>query len=404
MPDVLEHAFESLTRDLAHSPGPGAAAAVSTARRRRRTRLGAVAIAALVVAGGGLAVPQLLDRDAQLVAGAAEPLDAAALDRATQGWIDGWKVWEPGTTTPPSYAAADCWSPGRDGDGPQEQGSSWFGTDGSDRATLTLHHFATAGAAAAVLDGALGRPGSCGETTMIEVDGAEVRHDAMAPAIDGLWLTDVWTFQRGSDLAEIQVATESGPADQGAARRVAEALVAALRSGETQTPTVTAMEDQLTRATGDWTGAWQVPASQTDPSMDALRTSCLDLYGPGTGFEKVGSHELAAPGGAAAYAMFVDYESARGAQAFAAAFADQVRACGAVTSSTPRPGGEVVHGSVPRGGQADFWLVVERDHVGMVAVLGADAPASDTTSAAVTDFVVTAMTQDASYVSPTWSG
>lgn len=404
MPDVLDHAFESLVRDLAHSPGPGAAAAASTARRRRRTRVGAVALAALVVVGGGLTVPRVLDRDAPVTADAAEPLDAAALERATQGWIDGWKVWEPGATARPSYAAADCWSPGRVGGGSREQGSSWFGTDGSDRATLTLQHFASDGAAAAALDEAFGRPGSCGETTMIRVDGLEVRHDAMAPALDGLWLTDVWSVRRGSDLAEIEVATASGPADPEAARHVAEALVAGLRSGDTQTTMATALEDQLTAATDGWTGPWQVPASQSDPSMDALRASCLDLYGPGAGYEKVGAHDLAAPGGAAAYAMFVDYESEGGAHAFAATFVDQVRACGG-SHTTARPGGKVVvHGSAREGDQADLWLVVERDRVGMVAVLGADGAAPDSTDAAVTDFLVTAMSQDASYVSPTWSG
>jgi len=59
----LDAAFESLTRELARTHGPGAAAAMATARTRRRTNVGAVALATLVVVGGGLTAPQLLSSD-----------------------------------------------------------------------------------------------------------------------------------------------------------------------------------------------------------------------------------------------------------------------------------------------------------------------------------------------------
>ena len=87
MPDLddlaLDRAFTSLTRDLAHSPGPGAAAAIRTSRNRRRTRVGAVALATALVVGGGTTLPRLVFPEGGVAAdGGSARFDTAALTQA----------------------------------------------------------------------------------------------------------------------------------------------------------------------------------------------------------------------------------------------------------------------------------------------------------------------------------
>ena len=248
MPDLddlddlaLDRAFTSLTRDLARSPGPGAAAAVSTARRRRRTRVGAVAIATALVVGGGLAVPRALPQDGVAAGGGSVRLDAAALDRATEGWISDWETWE--RFSPyggGAFGAAGCFSVDSADTEPVRYGTSRFVTPSGATAVVLIEQYADAEAAASAQALSLPAPDTCGTTTTYDVDGARVRHDSMPPGGDQVgdaWLGDVWSVRIGSDRVEIELVTDVGVTEVAVAERVAQAAVAGLRDGWTQSGT-----------------------------------------------------------------------------------------------------------------------------------------------------------------------
>lgn len=245
MPDhdqlVLDRALESLTRDLAHSPGPGAAAAIATARKRRRTRVGAVALATLVAVGGGLAVPRMaFPQDGVAADGGSARFDRAALAGATEGWIDDWEEWE--RYSPwggGSFGAADCSTPTGARSGPEavSSGASRFVSHSGSSAVVVVLHYADAADATAAEELANPAPSTCGTTTTYDVDGVQVRHDSMAPEGDAagrMWLGDVWSVRIGADRAQLEVVNDTGVADDATAEDVAEALVAGLRDGWTR--------------------------------------------------------------------------------------------------------------------------------------------------------------------------
>jgi hypothetical protein len=257
MPDLdhfdLDRAFDSLARDLDHSPGPGAAAAMSTARTRRRTRVGAVALAALVVVGGGLTVPRLVfPPDGVATNGGSGRLDAAALDRATDGWISDWEAWE--RFSP--YGGGAFEMPGCLDDAapdavpapePTSYGTSRFVTPSGATALVLIERYADADDAASTQALSHRAPDTCGITTTYDVDGARVRHTSVPPegeSVGDAWLGDIWSVRIGADRAEVHVVNDSGVADEGAAERVAQAAVAGLRDGWTQSGTTDAQGDQ----------------------------------------------------------------------------------------------------------------------------------------------------------------
>ena len=246
----LEQAFDALTRELAHEHGPGAAAAVSTARRRRRKRVGAVALATLVVVGGGFTVPGLVSpEDGVAAGGGSARLDAVALERATEGWIDGWEDWKLSRSDRAEGGASRCFSqripagaepdPNTEWDEPDPVagGKSSFAGSRDSNVFVTMSRYADATQAASAQEQVYPPADSCSDTTFIDVDGVQVRHDSMAREDPGVWETDVWSVQMGDERGEVMLHTEADPADDAIAERVAEALVAGLRDGWTQSGT-----------------------------------------------------------------------------------------------------------------------------------------------------------------------
>lgn len=248
MPDLdqLDRAFDALARDLSRSPGPGAAAAIATARKRRRTRVGAVALTALVLVGGGLAVPRLAFPEGGVAAGGgAARFDAAALEVATEGWADDWEPWDRSSTkVSGSFGKAGCvdgYTGGGEGPGPTGTASSRFIAAARATAVLVVERYASEADAAASQDVSGPEPDTCGATTFFIVDGVRVRHDSAPPEGDGgayggtdAWLGDVWTVQDGRDRAVLEMVSTVGVAERDTAERVAEALVAGVRDGWTQ--------------------------------------------------------------------------------------------------------------------------------------------------------------------------
>ncbi|SEB49146.1 hypothetical protein SAMN04489844_0275 [Nocardioides exalbidus] len=292
MPDIdqldpaLDRAFDALTRDLARSPGPGAPAAMATVRKRRRTRVGAVALATLVVVGGGLTVPRMMSANVDGVAanGAAQPLDAAALETATAGWLSGWEAWSPNSPKGGgSYTMPECLS---DDTLTEKQPQVGWGISqfvGSEFAmtTATFGQYPDVATAEAAQSEAYA---TCRGATTATVDGVEVWHYAEAPSEPRTAMTDVWTAQIGTERLTLEIAGRAGVAPGAVADRVAEAVVAGLRSGESQEqsdgdpnavdpdakpqlPPV--MDSDLTRALAGWKATSRATAS-TIPNAPCL--------------------------------------------------------------------------------------------------------------------------------------
>ena len=232
----IDAAFAALTRDLAHSHGPGAAAAMSTARTRRRTRVGAVALAALVVVGGGLAVPRIHSASVDGVAanGASAPLDAPALERATEGWLSGWEEWERYSTKGGGGFAVPACLSGVDLGETQPQVSGGLSRFVGSEFAMATAMFAEYGDVAAAEAAQAEAFATCRGGTTTSVDGVRVWHYAEAPAEPGTTLTDVWTARIGAERLTVEIGGRAGVAPEGVVDRVAEAVVAGLRSGEAQ--------------------------------------------------------------------------------------------------------------------------------------------------------------------------
>lgn len=397
----LDRAFAALAADLAHSPAPGAAAAVSTARRHRRNRVGAVALAAVVALGGGLALPGVVSPDDDGVAaggGSVAQLDATALDRATAGWVDGWEVHEPGTRYEASLAGASCFAPREPSVAGDSRGTSWWDTTTA-RATVTILHYGDASSAGTAAQ-EVQAPDGCGTATTSDVDGARVRHEVMEPDLPDTYLTDRWVVLLGSDVATLEIATEAGPAPAAVAERVAEALVAGLRSGETQETSDRGLDQGLTTATVGWTDTWQKPRTQGDPGLAPLNDGCMDIYGPGKDFDRVASHLFTSADGAAAHLMYVEYDAPAAADDFVTTFSTTLEACGATPAATPAANGVVVHGAIDGEATGDYWLVVEGDRAAMLVVAG--AATADPRPEAATAFLEQTLQEETSFAGPTW--
>ena len=231
--DQLDRALEALTRDLAHSPGPGAAAAMSTVRRRRRTRVGAVALAALVVVGGGLAVPRLVSSEDRAAGGGGAPLDAAALERATTGWLSGWEPWE--RYSPKgggSFSVPRCFSDLAPS-GPEAVAGGLSRFVGSEfaLASATFAEYPDAASARTAESEALTM---CSGATTVTVDGTS-GPALLAGAIrrEHVGHGRVDRPDRAERLT-LEIAGRAGVATVPAVERVAETVVAGLRSGEMQ--------------------------------------------------------------------------------------------------------------------------------------------------------------------------
>lgn len=386
-PDVLDRAFDALARDLARSPGPGAAAAVSTARKRRRTRMGAVALAALVVVGGGVALPRLaLPEDGAAASGNATPFDRAALAAATEGWITDWEDWERHSLWGGGgFGAASCWSV--DGQGersapqPTSLGTSRFVSHSGASAVFVVQHFSDPEQATSAQELSVPPPDTCGSTTTYAVDGIQVRHDSMAPESDSvgqMWLGDVWSVRLGTDRARLELVNDAGVADDRTAEDVAEALVAGLRSGWTQSgmrkvPATQGQTAQLPsfpdRSLADALAGWQsatrgrgtgiiAPCLGSDVSEGSVTSSV-------SGTPRGVSHELAG------------YEDERAGTERVVAMVEELRTCTQVPIDVRQLPNGVFLATYDNGdadGRGAVWLAEHGSKAGVIGVDGAARP------------------------------
>jgi hypothetical protein len=387
MSDVLYRAFESLTRDLAHSPGPGAAAAMSTVRTRRRTRVGAVALAALVVVGGGLTVPRMLSsEDGVAAGGGSAPLDTVALSRATEGWITDWEDWD--RYSPwggGGFSTASCSDAGRQSAEPAPEpastGGSRFVSHSGPSAVLVVQQYADADQASSAQDLSGPAPDTCGTTTTYDVDGVQVRHDSI-PQEGGtpvMWLGDIWSVRIGADRAVLQLVNDTGVADDATAELVAEALVAGLRDGWTQsgmkpvppagpqTPQLPELSEQdLTRALAGWRAAARTRASGVvDTPCLGLSVSTGTVASSGSGTPRGVTYEL---GG---------YADDRSGTERIAAMVEELRTCDDVSMEVEELADGVVLATYDYGGpdgHGALWLAARGDRAGVVGVDGAAGP------------------------------
>lgn len=390
MPDLddlaLDRAFTSLTRDLAHSPGPGAAAAIRTSRNRRRTRVGAVALATALVVGGGMTLPRLVFPEGGVAAdGGSARFDTAALTQATEGWITDWEDWE--RYSPwggGGFGAASCSTPGTDTSAPEpaSSGTSRFVSHSGASAVVLVQHYADDARATSAQELSSPAPGTCGTTTLIEVDGVEVRHDSMAPegdAVGDMWLGDIWSARIGDSRAEVQLVNDTGVAAPATAEDVAEALVAGLRDGWTQSGTTDVVEAPDAKGQlPDWPdvdldgalAGWQAASRSAATSWPT--TPCLG--------------EMLASGGASTSAggtpfgvthRIVGFDEEQSAAAKVKTMLAELRGCQEAGMSLEMLPNGVHLATYDLGGDAGrgaLWFATYGDRAGLVGVDGADRP------------------------------
>lgn len=387
MPDIdrhdhldpaLDHAFDLLARDLAHSQRPGAAAAVATVRWRRRRRAGAVAMAALVVLGGGLALPRALTSEDSVVAnGAPAPLDAAAMTRATEGWIDGWsdeRRMSGSFTMPDCPALADTGSA-------TSQGDTLMFTNSSS-ATVRMFGFDSELALDESWERRADALSTCddlGAYEAVAVDGTSVLHWRTSLPETGARLTDVYLARSESRFGQLELVTPERAAPKETVRGVSLALLAGVREGWTQSgmsesagsPTVKGAlpgwpDVDLEEALAGWKSASRAAA----PSMPG--TPCLD--------EQLADDALASSGGG----------TPRGVTFHSAGFADetigsvkvaamlrQLRRCTDADMQVEQLRNGVHLATYDAGGpdgKGALWFAAEGDRAGFVGVEGAGRP------------------------------
>ena len=375
----LDRAFEALTRDLAHSPGPGAAAAMSTVRRRRRTRVGAVALAALVVVGGGLTVPRLLfPTDGVAANGGSAPLDATALESATEGWLDGWDLEARmgGSFSRPGCTALDATPLST------ERGDTVLFVDDSS-AAVRISGFPDASDLERSWDWQVAALTECddlGRPEEVPVDGTSVLHWRVGLPDDGARTTDVWIARDGLRVGQLELVTSERAASAESVRGVAEALVAGIRDGWTESGTEQVAPRPL-RGTMlpewpdvDLEGAldgWQSPterAATTSPNLlclhDRLNGVTTSITGGG-GSEHGLSYVVAG------------YDDPAGGTANVEVILDELRACASTDVRLETLPNGVHLATYDTGGpepENAIWLAANGDRAGMVAVERADRP------------------------------
>ncbi|WP_107704706.1 hypothetical protein [Nocardioides allogilvus] len=243
MPDIfdLDRAFDALAHDVMDRTSPPSAVhAIEQARRRRRTAIATVALAA-AVAVAGVAVPTLLlDRSGvEFADGLPEsaPLDAAALNDATRGWISGWSD-EPGGP----WSQPGCLMGSDEHPEPTELRRSNFGGGHESSAMplfLTFDSATSAESAWKALNAPLTRcPGAdVTETTAPDYpDGTAVRHYSVSDRSDdgGAALTDVWVARSGNTVGSLWLTSAAGVASDDAVDTLSDVLVAGMLDGSAQ--------------------------------------------------------------------------------------------------------------------------------------------------------------------------
>jgi hypothetical protein len=384
----LDSAFESLTRDLAHAHGPGAAAAMATARTRRRTKMGAVALAAALVVGGGLTVPRLMfPADGVAANGGSDRLDAAALTEATDGWISDWETWERYSPYGDgSHGAASCSYPGGPGGDvvpePASRGMSRFITRSGATAVFAVQHYSDVEVATSADALAHPAPNTCATTTTYDVDGVQVRHDSMTPEVGegpDMWLGDIWSARIGADRADLQLVNDTGVADDATAEEVAEALVAGLRDGWTQSGMDTVVPQpqgkgqlpdwptvDLDGALAGWRSASRSAASgwPNTPCLGEMLTA--DAVSTSAGGTPRGvTHRI------------VGFDDETTGQAKIETMLGELRACsdpGMDVETLPNGVHVATYDTGGDDGRGALWFAAHGDRAGLIAVDGADRP------------------------------
>jgi len=249
-------------------------------------------------------------------------------------------------------------------------------------AVALVQHYADAETAVSAQELSSPPPDTCGTTTTYDVDGVKVRHDSMPPegeSAGDMWLGDIWTVRIGADRAELHMTNDAGVADEATAETVAEALVAGLRDGWTQS----GMEDVPATRPGkgqlpewpdvDLDGAlagWQSASRTTASSWPS--TPCLDeMLTSGAASTSAGGNPRGATWRIAGYG---DATTARGA---VEAMLQQLHTCrtgrmevqtlpNGIHLATYDAGGEE--------GRGALWFAVAGDRAGLIGVDGTDRP------------------------------
>ncbi|MCF6376790.1 hypothetical protein L2K70_04160 [Nocardioides KLBMP 9356] len=374
--DQLDRAFEALARDLAHTHGPGAAAAMATARARRRTKVGAVALATLVVVGGGLAVPRMLfPADGVAANGGSARLDAAALEQATEGWLDGWDLEARmgGSFDRPGCDALDATPLST------QTGTTVLFIDDSS-AAIRINGFPDGDDVGRSWDDQVADISACerlGTPARVPVDGTTVMHWRVDLDDDGARTTDVWLAKDGLRTGLLELVTPARPAPDASVRGVAEALLAGVRDGWTES----GMQQTTPRPLDvgrlpewkdvDLEGAfdgWRSPTKRA--ATTAPNLLCLDDHLDGS---TAGTAAGGSPWGLSY--RIAGYLDPAEATADVEVILDQLRAC---DSSDVRlrtlPNGVHV-ATYDTGGPEPYnalWIAAEGDRAGLVAVERAD--------------------------------
>jgi hypothetical protein len=298
--------------------------------------------------------------------------------------VEAWERYSPWGGD--SFGIADCFDvASRSGDAapqPRANGTSHFVSHGGSHATLLLQHYDDAASATSSQELPGQAPDTCGTTTTYVVDGVQVRHDSMPPAAGSdqdMWLGDVWRARIGSETAQLEITNDTGVADDATAEDVAEALVAGLRDGWTQsgmetvaaagpqTPQLPELPDQdLTRALAGWRAAARTTASGVP------NTPCLDLS---VSTDAVASSSSGTPRGVT-YELG-GYDGDRTAAERIAAMVEELRTCDDFSMEVEELADGVVLATYDYGGpdgHGALWLAAHGDRAGVVGVDGAAGP------------------------------
>lgn len=389
-PSDLDRAFEVLTSELSvRSVRPGAAAAMATARRRRRTTVAAVAAAA-VLAVGAVVLPLVAPERIGLVADLppAAPFDVAAVERATDGWVDGWVADEPvGSFGQPACDTTPDSAPRE-----TSLGRSAFASSHRSGMTLFLRGYDRPLSAEIAYDEWTDTLTGCRATTGARVgdypDGTAVQHyrTTLVGSESDPVLTDIWVARSGDRLGVVEAVTDGAPATGDAVEGVADALVAGLRSGWTEIP----MEvpepapPASTQMPGFDVGTlrialagWQ-PAERMD-AFDSPTTPCMEPVRGG-----ISSSEATDPDSFAV--SLTGFTRGGRAATEAADVLDMLRGCADVrTSQRALPTGVTVttYRHDGDGGHGAVWVAHTGDRVLVVEVDGVATPLPDGTAATV---------------------
>jgi hypothetical protein len=245
-----------------------------------------------------------------------------------------------------------------------------------------VQHFSDAERAASAQALSHAAPDTCGTTTTYDVDGVRVRHDSMAPEGDAatdMWLGDVWSVRIGEDRAQLEMTNDTGVADDATAEDVAEALVAGLRDGWTQSGMSDVSPQPETKGQlPDWPdvdlegalSGWRAAAQSTASALP--HTPCLG--------EMLEAGAATTSGGGTRWGVthrIVGFDDDTTGPARVETMLGELRGCtdADMEVETLPDGVSVATYDVGGGaGRGALWFAAEGDRAGLIGVDGADRP------------------------------